>query len=171
MADMKMMYQVGQVIGAVSAKLDAKVTTPPPRYTEATLLDEMNNVHKYAKNDAERKILKEINGLGTSRTKVETISALIRRGLFHVVKKGKNHEISPDEMAIKTVSKLPPLLLDVATTARWEKAFTMVERGEVSWQQVVERQHGVVAQVIEHARAQKQGVQGAQGAGSARVVK
>lgn len=151
------MYEVGQVVNAVSARLESKVTTPPERFTEASLLDEMGAAYKYAKTDADREVLKKINGLGTARTKVEIISGLIRRGLFHVTKKGKRHEIMPDDMAIKMDQLLPPVLLDPATTAKWEMAFLMIERGEVGWEQVVARQYELVARVIEQAKSQMGG--------------
>lgn len=151
------MYEVGQVVNAVSARLESKVTTPPERFTEATLLDEMGAAYKYAKTDSDREVLKKINGLGTARTKVEIISGLIRRQLFHITKKGKRHEVTPDEMAIKMDSLLPQVLLDPATTAKWEMAFLMIERGEVGWEQVVARQYELVRKVIEQAKLQMSG--------------
>lgn len=148
-------YQVGQVVGAASARLEAKVTSPPPRYTEDSLLDAMLSAHRFAKTDQDRAVLKETEGLGTSRTRVPTITNLIARGLLISQKKGKRHELRSSELARAVVAALPPILTDVALTAKWEVAFGMVEAGKIGWRQVVERNDQFVEHIVAHARQQQ----------------
>jgi DNA topoisomerase-3 len=147
-------FQIGQVVKAVSARYEAKQTTPPERYTQDTLLDAMITAHRFAKSDADRVILRQTEGLGTSRTRVAIISNLIARNLLTSTRKGKRHELRPTETARTLCQVLPPMLKDVAMTAMWEKAFAMVEKGEVDWRQVVDRQYAFVHQVVEHGKGQ-----------------
>lgn len=148
-------YHVGQVVGAASARLESKVTSPPSRYSEDTLLDAMLSAHRFAKTDQDRAILKETEGLGTSRTRVPTISNLIARGLLVSQKKGKRHELRSSDLARAVIGALPPILTDVALTAKWEIAFGMVESGKISWRQVVERNDQFVEYIVSHARQQQ----------------
>lgn len=154
MSEKPLKYQVGQVVSAVAAKYEAKVTTPPSAYTEDTLLDDMLMAYKFAKSEGDRSILKATEGLGTSRTRIPTISNLIKRKLLVSVKKGKRHELHASEMARRLVASLPPSLVDVAMTAKWELAFNMIEKGQVDWCAVVDKQYQFVDHVVDLARQQ-----------------
>jgi DNA topoisomerase-3 len=148
-------YQVGQVIGAVSARLEQKVTRPPERYSQDELLDDMLAAHKFAKSPEEREVLRSTEGLGTSRTRIAIVTGLIQRGLLLTQKKGKRHEIRSSDFARALVKLLPTRMLDVATTARWEIAFKAIEDGRVTMEQVVERNFLTVQEMVETARTQK----------------
>ena len=129
-------YYVGKIVKAVSAKYDSKMTEPPKRYTEDTLIADMLAAHKFAANDQERQILKETEGLGTSRTRASTIEGLINGGFLTSKKKKKLYELQSTEIARMTIAQLPAMLTSVATTAKWEAAFKMIERGGVQSAQV-----------------------------------
>ena len=148
-------YQVGQVVGAVSARLEQKVTRPPERYSQDELLDDMLAAHKFAKSPEEREVLKNTEGLGTSRTRIAIVTGLVQRALLLSQKKGKRHEIRSSDFARALVKLLPPRMLDVATTARWEIAFKAIEDGRVTMEQVVERNFLTVQEMVETARSQK----------------
>jgi len=148
-------YQVGQVVGAVSARLEQKVTRPPERYSQDELLDDMLAAHKFAKSPEEREVLKNTEGLGTSRTRIAIVTGLVQRGLLLSQKKGKRHEIRSSDFARALVKLLPARMLDVATTARWEIAFKAIEDGRVTLEQVVERNFLTVQEMVETARTQK----------------
>lgn len=129
-------YFVGKIVKAVSARYDSKMTEPPKRYTEDTLIADMLAAHKFAANDQERQILKETEGLGTSRTRAPTIEGLIKGGFLVSKKKKKLYELQSTEIARMTTAHLPELLTSVATTAKWEVAFKMIERGSAQSAQV-----------------------------------
>lgn len=129
-------YHVGKIVKAVAARYDARMTEPPKRYTEDTLIADMLSAHKFASNDQERQILKETEGLGTSRTRASTIDGLIKGGFLESKKKKKLYELRSSEIARMTISHLPDLLTSVATTAKWEVAFKMIERGNAQSSQV-----------------------------------
>lgn len=129
-------YFVGKIVKAVSARYDSKMTEPPKRYTEDTLIADMLAAHKFAGNEQERQILKETEGLGTSRTRAATIEGLIKGGFLVSKKKKKLYELQSTEIARMTTAHLPELLTSVATTAKWEVAFKMIERGTAQSAQV-----------------------------------
>src|SRR5262249_3877874 len=70
--------QQGQQIRCVEATFEDKMTRPPPRYTEATLLSAMETAGKLIDDDELREAMKD-SGLGTPATRAETIETLIRR--------------------------------------------------------------------------------------------
>jgi DNA topoisomerase IA len=129
-------YYVGKIVKAVAARYDSKMTEPPKRYTEDTLIADMLAAHKFAANEQERQILKETEGLGTSRTRASTIDGLIKGGFLESKKKKKLFELRSTDMARMTIQHLPDLLTSVATTAKWEVAFKMIERGNAQSSQV-----------------------------------
>lgn len=148
-------YTIGQVVGAVSARYEVSKTKPPERYTQDTLIDDMLNAHKFASSDAERKILRETEGLGTSRTREPTISSLIKRGYLTSTRRGKRHELVSQEMARRIALNVPAYLSSVATTAGWEVAFGMIERGQVGDAAVIAKVHEMLHCLVEDARDKK----------------
>jgi DNA topoisomerase-3 len=127
-------FQVGRVLRAASAKYEAKSTEPPKRFTQSDLIDEMMAAYKYTSNDGERALLRQIAGLGTSRTREAVITGLLKRG-FLIEEKSRRArtrtEIKPSETAMTIVRHLPKLVTDPATTAKWEFAFQLLEQGKV----------------------------------------
>lgn len=124
-------YRPGQVIGAVSATYRTGKTTPPKRYDMATILDLMLSADRFAETDEDRAILREVGGIGTSRTRQSIVEGMIPRGLLVSKKVGKRHEISPSPLAEWLADRIPPLLGSVVMTAKWEYALSLVERGKV----------------------------------------
>lgn len=149
-------HQVGDVIGAVSARLESKVTTAPQRYTQDTLLDDMVNAHKFATSDAERQILRSTEGLGTSRTRVPMIESLIRRDLLKTHRVGKRWQITTTPQARELLRDVPEQMRNVAMTARWEVALAGVREGRFKAQDLIAGGYKFVDQMIEQLRRLKQ---------------
>lgn len=147
-------YHVGQIVSAVGARYETKRTTPPDRFDMATILDAMLSADRFAPNEEDRKILRSVEGIGTARTRQAIVEGLVKRQLLFTERKGKRHVLRPSPISRELRQKLPPLLTDVAMTAKWEIAFAMVERGEVDWRQVVDRTYMFVSAMVEHAKKQ-----------------
>jgi DNA topoisomerase-3 len=145
-------YKVGQIVNAASAKLDEKVTEPPEPYTEDSLLDDMVRAYRFAKTPEERQILKETDGLGTARTRPPIIDGLIRRALFVAQKKGKRNYVRSSPFLRQLVSILPPLMCDIALTAKWEHAFGMIEKGAVTLEQLLAKEREFVTMLVDFAK-------------------
>lgn len=129
-------YSVGQVLNAASATLESGKTTPPERYSEDSLMDDMLGAYKFATNEADRALLKTISGIGTSRTRGVIIQAFIDRGFLIRQKKLKRYElrISPEGRAL--LEGLPDAIKDVTLTAKWERALDLVAKGVATPEQL-----------------------------------
>ena len=100
-----------------------KETKPKSRYTQASLIKDMNNIAKYVKNEKIKKILKlkdegkdGLNGsIGTSATQASIISGLLKRG--YLEEKGKN--IYSTKLARDFLKILPEPLKTPDSTAIW----------------------------------------------------
>lgn len=77
----------GQSVTAKEIVPDAKKTTPPKRYTDASIVDAMTNIANQIKDDALRKSLSESKGIGTSATRAQIIDEIIKAGYVDVKKK------------------------------------------------------------------------------------
>lgn len=146
-------YSVGQVIGAVAARVEGKTTTPPERYSEATLIEDMLNAHKFGADESERSILRETEGLGTARTRAPTVEALLRKGYLTRVRRGKTHQLQSTPLGRAIVAQVPPYLTSVALTAKWEMAFGMIEKGQVQATAVMNKLHDLLRGITEEARS------------------
>lgn len=155
--DRLLSYRVGQVVNAASAELADGKTTPPPRYYEDSLINDMLNAHKFAKNEQDRKLIQSTEGIGTSRTRESIINNLLRRELLKSKKSGKRHEITSTPLARTMIARLPVWLTDVGTTAGWESLLNAIEKNEVTKDKVLEQQIVYVNQVIERAKKQIKG--------------
>lgn len=163
-------YQVGQVVGVVSARVEGACTAPPARYTEEALLEDMTSAHKFASSDAERAVLSEISGLGTSRTRASIIAGLVERGLL--IKQetkgrgGKKRTVILSSAEGRMMARLlPSTLTSVATTAKWELGFRLVEQGQASPEQMQMHLDRALAAIVDDAK--RRGAGGASPAAAA----
>lgn len=95
-------------------------TQPPPRYTEASLIKEL-----------------EEKGIGRPSTYAPTISTLLERG--YVVKDKKN--LKPTELGFIVTDALKEFfskIVDVKFTAEMEEQLDKIEEGQVKWYEVVQ---------------------------------
>jgi DNA topoisomerase-3 len=146
-------YEVGTVVGAVSARYESKATAPPDRYDMATILDLMLEAHKLADNDADRAVLKMVEGLGTARTRQAIVDGLVRKGFLTVTTRRKRHLLAPSALAEQLRDKIPPMLGSVAMTAKWEHAFALIEKGEIPWRAVVDKAFLFATEIVKTAKS------------------
>lgn len=140
-------FRVNQVVQATSARIDQKETKPPPAYTDATLIDDMEHIHRYVEDPRRKEVLKETKGLGTPRTRDDAIEKNVQDGYF--IRKGKTLEAS--DLAIEVLSKVAPSLKDPGTTALWEAALQNVERGKTSAEKFMQQIEQSVVTLIQQA--------------------
>jgi DNA topoisomerase-3 len=138
----------GQVIATGEVELKAQRTTPPPRYTEATLKHIMKNAWRLVSDPVLRKKLKETEGIGTAATRIPTIATLLKRGLLQ--KKGKY--LLPPPITFVLVNGVPPLMIRPDLTAQWEQWLTMVEEGKITYDQFMAKVLQFVRLLVDHQR-------------------
>src|SRR6059058_3218454 len=115
----------GQTVRCIAAEIEDKMTRPPPRYTEATLLSAMETAGKLIDDDELREAMKD-SGLGTPATRAETIETLIRRE--YIERLGKDLQATPKGMQVITMLEAHPLT-SPELTGNWEKRLSDIEHG------------------------------------------
>ena len=127
----------GQVATLTRPKIQAKETAPPPRYSEGTLVDAMQNAWRFVADDALRDRLKEAKGIGTPATRAEIIKGLKRQNMLAA--DGKLVVPTPAGMQIFEVLRgAAPSLVDPGTTAVWEMRLDDVVVGKASFRAVID---------------------------------
>jgi DNA topoisomerase-3 len=141
----------GDGVVAETADIAAKRTSPPPAFSDPTLITAMANVHRFVTNPDIKKRLKESDGIGTEATRAATIEKLLKLGLFK--RRGKNG-LESTEFGRSVIDVLPEDLKDPGLTALWESALEKVKRGELDANQFMEK---TAASIAERIRMAKQG--------------
>lgn len=142
----------GQSVDNEKVHIKGKKTTPPDRYTEATLLAAMGNIHNYVHDEEIKKVLKENDGLGTAATQADIINKLYLR--TYTVKKGK-HIISTDK-GRTLIHLLPDILTLPDLTALWEKQMKSISSGEKSLPAFISEVEQHLQDLISTAKQEKE---------------
>jgi DNA topoisomerase-3 len=120
--------QIGQRLTGTYKSL-AKQTTPPPRYTEATLLAAMESAGKSIDDEALRAAMKDV-GLGTPATRAAIIETLLRR---NYIARDRQHLV-PTEMGLALIRFLVETkvasLASPELTGNWEARLARIARNE-----------------------------------------
>ena len=95
-------------------------TQPPPWYSEASLVKEMEKL-----------------GIGRPSTYAQTISVIIDRGYVELEQR-RFHPTDLGEVVAKLLVRIFPRLFDVEFTSRMENELDRVEDGEVEWRSLLE---------------------------------
>lgn len=106
---------------------EAKKTSPPEKFTEATLIEAMNNIHRFVENEKIREVLKETSGIGTAATQAGIIELLKDRQYVEMQRK----RIVSTEKGRKLINMVGPNLSTPDRTAIWEMQLKQIEKGEI----------------------------------------
>ena len=105
-----------------------KKTKPPSRFTPATLIQGMKDIHKYVKSADAKKQLKDVYGIGTEATRATIIDDLIKRRFL--ITMGKAKTLKPTDQAYLLVDALPDEMTYPDATAVWEDRLHSMSEGE-----------------------------------------
>ncbi len=109
-------------------RMDRRVTKPPLRFTAATLLAGMKEIHKYVKDEESKKKLKDVYGIGTEATRATIIDDLIKRKFLQA--EGKKKYLVPTDAAYLLVDALPDEMTYPDSTAIWEDHLHSMAEGD-----------------------------------------
>lgn len=125
--------------------LERKMTTPPKRFTEATLLQAMETAGKLVDDDEMREAMKE-NGIGRPSSRAAIIENIIKRG--YVSRSGKTDLVSTStgRQLIGVIQF--ELLKSPALTGTWERKIRMIESGKYNLQNFIEEIKGKLTEMI-----------------------
>lgn len=115
----------GDALTTLASQSQAKKTQPPKPYTDATLLQAMENAGRNIADEELKQAMKD-SGLGTPATRAATIERLIDVG--YIGRSGKALRATTKAQSLMQI--LPPQLLSAETTGKWERALGRIARGE-----------------------------------------
>lgn len=120
----------GKEYSILSVDSEEKMTTPPSRYNEETLLEAMKNAGRFVDDKEDKDILKQIEGIGTGRTRAPIIENIKNKQYFEIKKK----TIYPTEKCIRLFDCLPKdsIIVSPLMTAKNEQMLMDVENGLLS---------------------------------------
>lgn len=107
-------------------QLKSQKTTPPDRYTEATLLSAMENPSKFIENRDMRAFI--ASGLGTPATRADIIEKLYKT--FYMEKPDGKH-IVPTKKGMQLIDLVPSDLKEPLLTAEWEQKLEDIRGGKL----------------------------------------
>ena len=126
----------------------AKQTTPPPRYTEATLLGAMESAGKAIDDEVLRAAMKDA-GLGTPATRASIIETLVKRDYLARTQQ----QLVPTELGIALIDAVPVAsLASPELTGAWEARLARIARGQDSRQAFMADIAGYVAELVDTVR-------------------
>ncbi|MEK4244264.1 DNA topoisomerase III [Psychrobacillus sp. FSL K6-2684] len=122
--------ELGQVLKTNLIIQTSGQTTPPARFTEATLLSAMENPTKYMET-SDKKLadtLKSTGGLGTVATRADIIDKLFNS--FMIEKRG-GKDVFITSKGRQLLDLVPVELRSPATTAEWEQKLELIAKGKL----------------------------------------
>ena len=123
----------GDTLVITSNEIHEKVSTPPTRLTEGTLIAAMENISKTIDDKALKEVMKEAKGIGTPSSRGAIISSLLEDGYMESKGGKKAKALYITEKGTDYIENL--LSFDIVSpelTAVWEDKLKQVERGELS---------------------------------------
>ena len=119
----------GESVTCAEVTVDARKTTPPIRYTDGTLLEAMENVHRFVDADAHSKeVLRKTKGIGTDATRATILDELLKSGFL----KMDGKKIISTPLGRQLIEIVPAALKDPLTTVDWESRLEDVAAGNLS---------------------------------------
>ena len=140
--------------GPHKPSLDKKMTSPPKRFTEATLLQAMETAGKFVEDETLREAMKE-NGIGRPSSRAGIIETLLKRG--YICRERKNlvsTNIGRDLMSVikSRMLKSPEL------TGQWEKKLRDIEAGKYRLNDFMKELEQQLRVIIEEVKSDTSGV-------------
>lgn len=129
-----------------------KLTAPPARFNEGTLLSAMEKPYKYiAVKDDDAKILGETGGIGTVATRADIIEKLYN--MYYIEQKGQ--EIIPTAKGKQLIDLVPEKLKSPILTAEWERKLEHISKGKLKSRVFLDTMKDYTRSLIQEIKASK----------------
>lgn len=139
--------------GAAAAVKEVRVcagkTSPPARYTEATLLTAMENPASQVEDGRLRDALKTAGGLGTPATRADIIEKLFNSS--YIERRGR--EIFPTSKGRQLIGIVPPDLKSAELTAKWEQQLSLIAEGKANDRKFIEEMRGYASSLVQAVKS------------------
>jgi len=143
-------FKQGTAYNVTNSKQTSGQTTPPSRFTEATLLSAMEKPHQYIKGLSKDVIadLNEAGGLGTVATRADIIDKLFNS--FVIEKRGQSIHITPKGKQLLALA--PEKLRSPILTAQWENRLNLISKGKASDDKFIEEIKAYTKQLVKEIK-------------------
>jgi DNA topoisomerase-3 len=136
----------GESAAVIGAKAEKKVTRPPKRITDASLLTAMETAGQTLDDRELSEAMRE-RGLGTPATRAQMIETLLSRG--YASRDGRALVATPK--GIDLIDRVHPDVKSPAMTGGWEQELRRIERGESTLGDFLRRIEEYVREVVDRA--------------------
>ena len=155
--DLLCKIRTGETVTTKEVVVNEKKTTPPPLFTEATLLAALVRVADFVTDPVIKKLLKdkdrdkkdEHGGIGTSATRASMLETLKKRN-YITQEKGK---LIPTDTGYALIDALPAIAVNPDMTALWAEKQTLIENGEMTIEQFVDELYNDLIPMISNANS------------------
>lgn len=153
----------GNYTGSVKcANIREKETVPPPRYTQASLIEDMSCIAKYVSDPTIKKLLlakdngeKGENGsIGTTATRAAVVLRLLETGFISEKKEGKREILISTEKGRSFYKMLPDSIKKPDLTAKWWVIQTDIKSGVSTPDTMAESVLETVSEIIKSGAGQ-----------------
>ncbi|ELS0519437.1 DNA topoisomerase 3 [Escherichia coli] len=133
--------RTGETLTTKEVTVNEKKTTPPPLFTEDTLLKALVRIADFVTDPTIKKILKEkdkgkeseYGGIGTPATRGTILETLKKRN-YITVEKGK---LIPTDTGYALIDALPDIAVNPDMTALWAEKQTAIENGDLAVEEFI----------------------------------
>ncbi|HHN9152474.1 TPA: DNA topoisomerase 3 [Escherichia coli] len=133
--------RTGETLTTKEVTVNEKKTTPPPLFTEDTLLKALVRIADFVTDPTIKKILKEkdkgkegeYGGIGTPATRAAILETLKRRN-YITLEKGK---LIPTDTGYALIDALPDIAVNPDMTALWAEKQTAIENGDLAVEEFI----------------------------------
>ena len=133
--------RTGETLTTKEIVVNEKKTTPPPLFTEASLLAALVRVADFVTDPTIKKLLKdkdkdkkdEHGGIGTPATRAAILETLKKRN-YITVEKGK---LIPTDTGYALIDALPDIAVNPDMTALWAEKQTAIENGDLAVEEFI----------------------------------
>ncbi|HGC3946887.1 TPA: DNA topoisomerase 3 [Escherichia coli] len=144
--------RTGETLTTKEVTVNEKKTTPPPLFTEDTLLKALVRIADFVTDPTIKKILKEkdkgkegeYGGIGTPATRGTILETLKKRN-YITVEKGR---LIPTDTGYALIDALPDIAVNPDMTALWAEKQAAIENGDLTVEQFINELYGELTGMI-----------------------
>lgn len=144
--------RTGETLTTKEVIVNEKKTTPPPLFTEASLLAALVRVADFVTDPTIKKLLKdkdkdkkdEHGGIGTPATRAAILETLKKRN-YITLEKGK---LIPTDTGYALIDALPGMAVNPDMTALWSEKQSAIENGDLTVEQFINELYGELTGMI-----------------------
>ena len=144
-------HRQGDAVQVAGTQVKQGFTKPPPRYTEATLLDAMEHAGRFI-DDKELRASIAQGGIGTPATRAEIIEKLLSH--YYIERRGRT--LFPTPRGLELLELIPGDLRSPELTARWEQRLARIAKGEeksAEFDRDIRRNATELVETVKHSTA------------------